>query len=64
MRAARNGAMTGESCQPCNFTRVNKVLFYFKVPRDVYFFLLFIYVLFLCFLWLDALGLITFAFIS
>ena len=38
VRAAPNGAMTGESCQPCNLTRLNKLWFYFKVSRDAYFF--------------------------
>ena len=31
--------------------RVNKLWFYFKVPRDAYLFLLFMHVLFLFFLW-------------
>ena len=60
VHATRNGA--GESCQPRNLTRVNKLWFYFKVPRDAYFFLLFICFIF-TFSLIDALGLITFAFI-
>ena len=64
VRAARNGAMTGESCQPCNLTRVNKFWFDFEVPRDACFFSTF----YVCFIFMfslrDALGLITFAFIS
>ena len=64
MRAARYGAMTGESCQPCNLTRVNNFLFYFKVPRDAYFFSTFYVCFIFIFSLLDALGLITFAFNS
>ena len=64
VRAARYGAMNDESCQPCNLTRVNKLWFYLKVTRNAYFFSIFHVRFIFIFSLPNALGLITFAFIS
>ena len=64
VRATRNGAMTGESCQPCKSYQSKYTLILFEGALRRLLFSTF-YVCFISmFSLLDALGLITFAFIS